>query len=64
MLNDDLERDLDKIDETLNWCEERLAKEAEANAALHTSVRVLYSPLHAKVLAARHTLQEMRDKLK
>lgn len=48
----DLRRELEKACDTLIAAETHLARHAEANAALHCSERVMYSPLHAKVQAA------------
>lgn len=50
----DLRRELAKAREALADAERHLARHAEANAALHCSERVMYSPLHAKVAAALH----------
>lgn len=48
----DLRRELAKAREALAAAEQHLARHAEANAALHCTDRVMYSPLHAKVTAA------------
>lgn len=48
----DLRRELDKAREALTAAETHLARHAEMNAALHCADRVLYSPLHAKVINA------------
>jgi len=48
----DLRRELEKACGALMDAETHLARHAEANAALHCSERVMYSPLHAKVQAA------------
>lgn len=57
----DLCRELEKARITLIDTQTHLAHHAEANAALHCSTTVLYSPLHAKVTAAiqqiEHALQ-------
>ncbi|MFI6296798.1 hypothetical protein ACIBEJ_34775 [Nonomuraea sp. NPDC050790] len=50
----DLLRELAKAREALAAAETHLARHAEANAALHASTNVMYSPLHAKVAAAIH----------
>lgn len=49
----DLRRELAKAHDALAAAEIHLARHAEANAALHLADRVMYSPLHAKVQAAR-----------
>jgi hypothetical protein len=48
----DLRRELDKARDVLLACLLHLSRHAEANAALHCSERVMYSPLHAKAEAA------------
>lgn len=48
----DLRRELEKAREALTGAEQHLARHAEMNAALHCAERVMYSPLHAKVIAA------------
>jgi hypothetical protein len=50
--NADLRRELAKTRDTLAACETHLARHAEANAALHCATNVMYSPLHARVVAA------------
>lgn len=45
----DLRRELAKATDVLALAERHLARHAEANAALHCSERVMYSPLHARV---------------
>lgn len=48
----DLRRELNKAEDALSACLLYLSRHAQANAALHCSERVMYSPLHAKVEAA------------
>jgi hypothetical protein len=48
----DLCRELAKAEDALSACLLHLSRHAQANAALHCSERVMYSPLHAKVDAA------------
>jgi hypothetical protein len=48
----DLRRELEKARIALIDTQTHLAHHAEANAALHCSTTVMYSPLHAKVTAA------------
>ena len=50
----DLRRELEKAHEALEAASLHLARHAEMNAALHCSPNVMYSPLHAKVIAAMH----------
>lgn len=50
---DDMAREFAKLDEVLKACEMHLAHHAAANAALHCAETVMYSPLHARVTAAR-----------
>lgn len=48
----DLRRELAKAEDALSACLLHLSRHAQANAALHCSERVMYSPLHAKVETA------------
>lgn len=48
----DLRRELEKARLALIAAQTHLASHAEANAALHCSDRVMYSPLHAKVTSS------------
>jgi hypothetical protein len=48
----DLRRELAKAEDALSNCLLHLSRHAQANAALHCSERVMYSPLHAKVETA------------
>jgi len=61
----DLRRELEKARITLIDAQTHLAHHAEANAALHCSTTVLYSPLHAKVTASiqqiEHALQRTEN---
>ena len=58
---DDLNRELDKIDNALAHAETYLAKNNEANASLHLSDRVLYSPLTTAVINARTSVTRIRE---
>ena len=49
---DDMLRELAKARDALAAAQMHLARHAEANAALHCSERVMYSPLHARVTSA------------
>ncbi len=51
-VENDLKRELAKAREALEASRAHLAAHAEANAALHVAANVMYSPLHAKVVAA------------
>lgn len=46
---DDLRREMAKMLDVLDMCEQHLSHHAAANAALHCSDKVMYSPLHARV---------------
>ena len=43
------ERTIEKCQDVLRRCETHLGYQAQMNAALHMSDRVMYSPLHAAV---------------
>lgn len=61
--NTDALRELSKIGEALKNAEEHLTKQNEANAALHMSERVLYSPLTVAVINARESVKRVREAL-
>jgi hypothetical protein len=58
----DMRRELDKAAETLKAVERHLARQSEANAALHCSEKVMYSPLHAKVAATIQGIENARTR--
>lgn len=58
----DLRRELTKAREALAATETHLARQSEANAALHCAERVMYSPLHAKVATALHGIDHALDR--
>lgn len=61
--NLDILRELSKIETALAAAEEHLTKQNEANAALHMSDRVLYSPLTVAVVNARESAKRVREHL-
>lgn len=61
--NADALRELAKIEAALAAAETHLTKQNEANAALHMSERVLYSPLTVAVINARESAKKVRDEL-
>lgn len=61
--NLDILRELSKIEAALAAAEEHLTKQNEANAALHMSERVLYSPLTVAVVNARESAKRVREHL-
>jgi len=63
MSNADALRELAKIEAALEAAETHLTKQNEANAALHMSERVLYSPLTVAVINARESAKKVRDAL-
>jgi hypothetical protein len=56
---DDTIRECRKVREALDLAIEYHTKTSEANAALHCSPNVLYSPLVGKLLTARFTLDRL-----
>jgi nucleoside diphosphate kinase len=56
-------RELAKVEATLEAAEAHLTKQNEANAALHMSERVLYSPLTVAVINARESAKKIREAL-
>jgi hypothetical protein len=59
----DVLRELTKVETALAAAEEHLTKQNEANAALHMSGRVLYSPLTVAVVNARESANKIRTHL-
>ncbi len=59
MKNEDFKRELQKVLEAIEAATEYHEKSNEANAALHLSERVLYSPLTAKLQTADNTLRNL-----
>jgi hypothetical protein len=56
-------RELEKISHTLSYVLEYLEKTSEANAALHLSAKVMYSPLASSVSSAIQSLEVIRNEL-
>lgn len=59
MDNEDLKRELQKILEAVELAVQHHEKSNEANAALHASPKVLYSPLTTKLQSADNTLRNL-----
>jgi hypothetical protein len=60
---EDLMRELDKIQDTLNMCLLNLGKQSESWAALHCNSNVMYSPLYSRVGAALNDVTALRFQL-
>lgn len=58
---DDMVRELDKIHTALEHAGNHLSKQNEANASLHLSNKVLYSPLTVAVLNAAESATRLRE---
>lgn len=56
----DLNRQLDKIQDTLNLCLRNLGRQSESWAALHCNDNVMYSPLYSRVGASLEDLAALR----
>lgn len=56
-------RELEKIEDALSWAEKHFEKTSEANAALHCSPKVMYSPLAGKVSAALSSIELVRARI-
>ncbi len=59
----DVLRELTKVETALEAAEKHLTTQNEANAALHMSDRVLYSPLTVAVVNARESAKRVRAHL-
>lgn len=56
----DLAREITKIEDTLRWAVEHHTKRSEADAALHLSGKVLYSPLVSSLIEAQRAMEKIR----
>lgn len=57
---DDIARQLDKVEDTLQLCLKNLGRQSESWAALHCNDNVMYSPLYSRVGAALEDLAALR----
>lgn len=57
---DDLSRQLDKVESTLNLVKKNLGRQSESWAALHCNDDVMYSPLYSRVGASLEDIAAMR----
>ncbi|HUH57847.1 MAG TPA: hypothetical protein VL020_04975 [Pseudomonadales bacterium] len=55
----DMKRELEKIKEAVDLATTYHAKINEANSALHSSDRVLYSPMTNKLILAQQSLERI-----
>lgn len=58
-INEDLKRELEKIKEAVDLAVTYHTKVNEANSALHSSDRVLYSPMTNKLILAQQALERI-----
>lgn len=63
METEDLTRELEKIEAVLFKVEEYLTKTSEANAALHMSEKVLYTPLSSAVSVSLDSIHKLITKV-
>ncbi len=63
MNKDNINRELDKVEQALTFALEHLQRQSEANAALHMTTRVMYSPLASSVFSAIQSLEVIRNEL-
>jgi len=63
MIDPNMGRELDKVEEALKWATEHFSRQSEANAALHCTERVLYTPLATRLFAAQRSLTFVRSEL-
>lgn len=59
----DINRQLDKIQDTLDLCLLNLGRQSESWAALHCNPTVMYSPLYSRVGACLEDLGALRFQL-
>lgn len=63
MNNDNMKRELQKVLLTLEWVSRYFERTSEANAALHKSEKVMYSPLASEVDSAKQSIQNALSEL-
>lgn len=52
-MDKNMQRELQKIDSVLKYCQKYFEHMAKMNATLHAASEVFYSPLHAKITSIR-----------
>lgn len=52
-MDKNLQREFQKIDSVLKYCQRYFEHAAKMNATLHAAPEVFYSPLHAKITSIR-----------
>lgn len=60
-MNENVDRELQKIEEALKWAVKHFEAQSEANAAFHTSEKVMYSPLAVKLFNAVKSVDAIRN---
>lgn len=58
-MSDDLKRELEKIKEAVDLAVTYHTKVNEANSALHSSEKVLYSPMTSKLILAQISIERI-----
>lgn len=58
-MSDDIKRELEKIKEAVDLAVTYHTKVNEANSALHSSDKVLYSPMTNKLILAQQSLERI-----
>lgn len=52
-MDKNLQREFQKLDHVLKYCQKYFEHMAKMNAVLHAAPETFYSPLHAKITSAR-----------
>lgn len=52
-MDKNLQREFQKIDSVLKYCQRYFEHMAKMNATLHAAPEIFYSPLHAKITSVR-----------
>lgn len=58
-MSEDIKRELEKVLEAVTLAETYHTKVNEANSALHSSEKVLYSPMTNKLILAKQSLERI-----
>lgn len=61
MDTEDMKRELEKIKDALEWASTHHEKQSEANAALHGSTKVMYTPLASKLSNALMSVERVLE---
>lgn len=59
----DIERQIDKGIDAIEWAQKAFERDSEKNAALHLSEKIMYVPIVGKLDEARRALESAKERL-